>query len=66
MKRPMKKIGKIGVSLPLRVSRSGGGLYLYIPKGICDVHGIEGGDQIEVKLEDHYTPVYKPKKEEEG
>jgi len=41
-------------------------LYLYIPKDISKVYGIEGGDQIEVKLEDHYTPEYKPKKEEEG
>jgi len=52
--------GKLGITLLMRVSRHGGGLYLYIPRDIADVHGIEGEDKIEVELKKHYTPVTKP------
>lgn len=45
-----EKIGEIGLTLLLRVSQQGGGLYLYLAKDLVKVHGIQGGDRIEVKL----------------
>jgi len=58
------KMGKVGVTLLMRVSRQGGGLYLYIPKDFAEVHLIEGGDQIQVQLGDHYAPKVQPLEKE--
>jgi len=48
----------------MRVSRHGGGLYLYVPKDVAEVHRIEGEDMVEVELKKHYTPEIKPLEEE--
>ena len=50
------EIGKIGMSLLMRVSRRGKGLYLYIPKDVAGVYGIAAGHKVEVKLVKHYRP----------
>jgi len=41
----------------MRVSAHGGGLYLYIPKDVSDVHGIMAGDKLEVQLLRHWKPA---------
>lgn len=54
MLRMFEKIGTIGETLNLRVSARGEGLYLYLPKSICEVHGLLTGDRIKAKLTEHY------------
>jgi len=44
------EVGKVNLETLMRVSAQGDGLYLYIPKQIVDVKGIQAGDRIEVKL----------------
>lgn len=54
MLRMYEKIGEIREELNLRVSARGEGLYLYLPKSICEVHNLLTGDRIKAKLTDHY------------
>jgi len=64
LKEEYQEIGKLGVTLLMRVSARGAGLYLFIPRDIRDVYGIMAGDQIEAKLDKHYRP--KPFQDEKG
>jgi len=34
----------------LNVSSHGRGLYLYLPKDLCEVYGVNGGDRIKAQL----------------
>jgi len=54
MRQEFEKIGEIKETHSLRVSQQGEGLYLYLPKGLTEVHGIWAGDRIKVTLRDHY------------
>jgi len=51
-----EKIGEIKETHSLRVSQKGGGLYLYLPKGLAEVHGVWAGDRIKATLRDLYRP----------
>jgi len=56
MHEEFEKIGEIRETHSLRVSQQGEGLYLYLPRGLCEVHGIWAGDRIKATLRDHYRP----------
>jgi len=56
MRPTFEKIGEIKETHSLRVSQKGGGLYLYLPKGLCEVHGIWAGDRIKATLRDLFRP----------
>jgi len=47
---------KLGVTVVMRVSQHGDGLYLYIPRDITDVYGIIAGDKLEVQLQKLFKP----------
>jgi hypothetical protein len=51
-----EKIGTIGVEHILKVQKHGTGLFLYLPKTICDLKDIQPGDHILARLGDHYRP----------
>jgi len=51
-----EKIGEIRETHSLRVAGRGNGLYLFLPKGLCEVHGIVAGDRVKVQLRDHFRP----------
>ena len=59
----LEKKGKIGITVLMRVARRGAGLYLYIPKDLYAVYGLEGGQKLEVRLLNHYVPKIQRKKE---
>jgi hypothetical protein len=52
-----ENIGKIGETLTLPVSARGDGLCIYLPKGICETHGILAGDKILTELSIHYRKI---------
>ena len=54
MLKEYEKIGEIRETHSLRVAGRGNGLYLFLPRGLCEVHGIIAGDRIKVQLRDHY------------
>jgi len=56
MRLEFEKIGEIKETHSLRVSQQGEGLYLYLPKGLREVHGIRAGDRIKVTLRDLFRP----------
>jgi len=56
MRKEYEKIGEIRETHSLRVSQQGEGLYLYLPKGLTEVHGIWAGDRIKVTLSDLFRP----------
>jgi len=56
MRLEFEKIGEIRETHSLRVSQQGEGLYLYLPKGLCEVHGIWAGDRIKATLKDLFRP----------
>jgi len=56
MRREFERIGEIKETHSLAVSQRGGGLYLYLPKGLCEVHGIWAGDRIKATLRDLFRP----------
>jgi len=78
MRLEFEKIGEIRETHSLRVSQQGEGLYLYLPKGLREVHGIRAGDRIKATLRDLFRPkmgnvtesdksrVSKKREEEEG
>ncbi len=47
-------IEKIYEIVTLPVSARGDGLCLYLPKDLCDLHGIIAGDRIKTLLNEHY------------
>jgi len=61
-----EEIGNVGESRTLRVSASGRGLYLYLPKELVEMHGILAGDRIEVKLGKIHRPKRTVRGEQEG
>jgi len=56
MRLEFEKIGEIRETHSLRVSQQGEGLYLYLPKGLTEVHGIRAGDRIKATLRDLFRP----------
>jgi len=56
MRLEFEKIGEIKETHSLRVSQQGEGLYLYLPKGLTEVHGIRAGDRIKATLRDLFRP----------
>jgi len=56
MRLEFEKIGEIRETHSLRVSQQGEGLYLYLPKGLTEVHGIRAGDRIKATLKDLFRP----------
>lgn len=49
-----EKIGEIKETHTLKVSARGDGLCLYLPKSLCEVHGIIAGHRLKVHIRDHY------------
>lgn len=54
-----KNIGKIGLRTLLTVSRHGTGIYIHLPKKICDTYDVSAGDRIEVELLDHFKEEFR-------
>jgi len=47
----------IGELRTLRVSAAGRGLYLYLPKDLCEQYGLVAGNRVKVKLIDVHVEV---------
>lgn len=45
-----KVVREIKERRTLNVSSHGKGLYLYLPKDLCEIYGINGGDRVKVQL----------------
>jgi len=45
-----KQVDEIQETRTLAVSGSSGGLYLYLPKALCELYGIIADDQIKVTM----------------
>lgn len=43
---------KLGDSVILRVSRRGGGLYLFLEKDLVEYHRFKPGDKVKVRLQE--------------
>jgi hypothetical protein len=54
MVKEYDKIGEVRETHSLRVAGRGNGLYLFLPRGLCEVHRIIAGDRIKVQLRDHF------------
>lgn len=50
MRKKWKQVSEIKELITLSVSGSGGGLYLYLPKKLCELYDINGGDRVKVQL----------------
>lgn len=66
MIKKWKESGDIGETRTLAVSGSGGGLYLYLPKPLCELYKIVAGDQIKVTLRAHIKRDYAAEEKGEG
>lgn len=66
MIKKWKEVGEIGETRTLAVSGSGGGLYLYLPKPLCELYSIVAGDQIKVTLRAHIKRDYADEEKGEG
>jgi hypothetical protein len=53
-----KEVGEVNETRTLAVSGSGGGLYLYLPKPLCELYKITAGDKIKAVLRAHYKRDY--------
>jgi hypothetical protein len=51
-----EKVGEIRETHTLKVSARGDGLCLYLPKALCEVHGIVAGHRLKVQIRDHFRP----------
>lgn len=49
----------------LNVSGHGRGLYLYLPKDLCEVYEINGGDRVKAQLLELFKPAWGAEGEEE-
>lgn len=58
MPKVWEKTKEINEQRTLAVSASGRGLYLYLPKDFCQLHGIAAGDRILVKFLTHFKLKY--------
>ena len=47
-------VEKINELVTLPVSARGDGLCLYLPKDLCNLHGLIAGDRVKVGLNEHY------------
>jgi len=54
MPRKWKQVGEIKEELTLSVIPSGKQLALYLPRKIAEVHNINAGDRVKVRLLIHY------------
>jgi hypothetical protein len=61
-----KEHGEINETRTLAVSGSGGGLYLYLPKDLCALYNVNGGDKIKATLRAHYKRDYSEEEKGEG
>jgi len=50
MVKKWKVVREIKERRTLNVSTHGRGLYLYLPKDLCEVYEINGGDRVKVQL----------------
>lgn len=66
MSKKWKRVGEIKENRTLRVSGSGAGLYLFLPKKLCETYDIISGDQIKVKLGVHFKRDYDREEKGEG
>ena len=58
MRKKWKQTREIKELLTLSVSGSGGGLYLYLPKKLCEQYDIIAGDRVKVQLRDLFKRDY--------
>jgi len=64
MNKKWKVVREIKERRTLNVSTHGRGLYLYLPKDLCEVYEINGGDRVKVQLLELFKPDYS--EEEKG
>jgi hypothetical protein len=64
--RKWRTVEAIDETRTLAVSGSGGGLYLYLPKPLCELYSIVAGDQIKVTLRAHIKRDYAAEEKGEG
>jgi len=58
MVKKWKVVREIKERRTLNVSTHGRGLYLYLPKDLCEIYGIIGGDRVKVQLLDLFRVDY--------
>lgn len=66
MTKLWKMVGEIQETRTLAVSGSGGGLYLYMPKRLCETYNIIAGDQVKVTMRTHLKRDYAAEEKGEG
>jgi hypothetical protein len=65
MVKKWKLRGEVNEKLTLNVSASGSGLYLHLPKDLCNTYDIIGGERIKVHLVEVYGRDWPAEEEEE-
>ena len=65
MRKIWKPVKEIQETRTLNVAGAGGGLYLHLPKDLCELYGINGGDTIKVQLRSLYKRDYEAERGEE-
>jgi hypothetical protein len=65
MLKKWKYVRDVGEKLTLNVSGAGSGLYLHLPKDLCNTYGIIAGDRMKVTLTDLFKRYYKTEEETE-
>jgi hypothetical protein len=61
-----KVVREIKERRTLNVSSHGRGLYLYLPRDLCEVYEINGGDRVKVMLLDLFKRDYSEENTGEG
>ena len=56
MRKEFEKVKSLKITVLMRVSAHGNGLYLYLPKDIVEAYGIIAGNKLGVQILDHYQP----------
>lgn len=64
MRRKWKRAREIKELTTLSVSGHGRGLYLYLPKKLCELYDIDGGDRVKVQLRVLFKPDYEAEENE--
>jgi len=58
MRKKWKQAREIKELITLSVSGSGGGLYLYLPKKLCEQYDIIAGNRVKVQLRELFKRDY--------
>lgn len=66
VRKKWKKDREIKELITLRVAAQGSGLYLFLPKALCEQYDINGGDRVKVQLRVLFKRDYEGEEKGEG